>query len=312
VAPRAGLICPACGGGLRPWREVPGGEPSDHGRYELLRCASCGSAATTGPPPRADAYETGQYAPGEPRAAGTVGRLQRAATRQPVRFLRRAGLEPGARVLDVGAGRGRLVAELRGAGYDAHGIDPSRRSVELAAATGVAVERRDLFEHADSGLDAVVMSHVVEHLDDPALALAVVRGWLRPGGLLVIGVPNISSLQAGIGGDGWLHWDAPRHRVHFTADGLTRLLARSGFEPLRTYHWILDQNLHAMWMAMLTRVGMRPGYPFHFLKRNIEPSAKDLAITTLGIPLAPLAVALEAGASAARRGGTIAVVARAV
>jgi hypothetical protein len=99
--------------------------------------------------------------------------------------------------------------------------------------------------------------------------------------------------------------------VHFTSDGVERLLARSGFEPVRTYHWVLDQNLHGMWMAMLVRLGMRPGFPFHFLKRNIDARPRDLALTALGIPLLPVAIAAEAGAAAMRRGGTIAVVARA-
>ncbi|MFL5896123.1 MAG: class I SAM-dependent methyltransferase, partial [Thermoleophilaceae bacterium] len=161
-----------------------------------------------------------------------------------------------------------------------------------------------------SELDAAVLWHVLEHLDEPAAALSRVRSWLRPGGLLLVGVPNAASLQAEIAGDGWLHWDAPRHRVHFTADGLTRLLARSGFDLVRTHHLVVEQNLHGMWMALLTRLGMRPGFAFHFLKRNIDPRPRDLALTAVGIPLIPVAVALEAGAAGIRRGGTIAAIAR--
>jgi SAM-dependent methyltransferase len=306
------VTCPACRGGLAPWREVPGGEPSDPGRYALVRCASCGSAVTLGPPPDAEAYETGQYSTRVPRAAGLLGRVQGTATRQVVGWLRDAGLPRGARVLDVGAGRGRLVGALQAAGYDARGIEPSRRSAQLASQAGVAIERRDLFDHSDRDLDAVVLWHVLEHLDEPADALARAREWLGPRGLLLAGTPNIASWQARIGGDGWLHWDAPRHRVHFTAEGLCRLLERSGFEPVRVHHWVLDQNVHAMWMALLARMGMRPGFPFHFLKRNIDATPRDLAITALGIPLAPVAAALEAAAALSRRGGTIAVVARAV
>jgi SAM-dependent methyltransferase len=227
-----------------------------------------------------------------------------------VRFLRQAGLEPGARVLDVGAGPGKVVAALAEAGYDARGIEPSVRSAARAQAAALPVERRALAEHDDEGLDAVVMWHVLEHLDDPAQALEAVRGWLRPGGLLLVAAPNAASLQARIAGDGWLHWDAPRHRTHFTADGLTRLIGRSGFEVLGTRHWVVEQNPHAMWMALLVRLGMTPGFPFHFLKRNIEARPADLALTALGVPLGPAAVALEAGAALLRRGGTVATLAR--
>ena len=311
---RTGLstrICPACGGGLIPWRSIPGGEPADANEYKLERCASCGSAVTDGRPPAGDAYETGQYAQERPRLAGPVDGFQRFVTRQPVRFLRRAGLEPGARVLDVGAGPGRLVEMLGDSGFRAAGIEPSQRSVALARQAGRRVEQRDLFDHVDSGLDAAVMWHVLEHLEDPATALATLRGWLRPGGLLLVGVPNLASLQAEVAGKAWLHLDAPRHRVHFTADGLRRLLVRSGFEIVTTHHFVLEQNIHAMWFALLTRLGMRPGFPFHFLKRNIDARPRDLALTMLGLPLLPVAALAEGGAALVHRGGTVAVVARA-
>jgi hypothetical protein len=137
-----------------------------------------------------------------------------------------------------------------------------------------------------------------------------VRSWLRPGGLLLVGVPNAASLQAQIGGEGWLHWDAPRHRVHFTPSGLAALLERSGFEVVRTHHLVLEQNLHGMWMSLLVRMGMRPGFPFHFLKRNIDARPRDLALTAAGVPLLPVAGALELAAASLRRGGTIAAIAR--
>jgi SAM-dependent methyltransferase len=294
------VTCPACGGALAPWREVPAGEPSDPRTFALLRCEECGSAVTVGEAPGPDSYESGVYAPGGPRAPRFVRALQRATVGQPVRMLR---LPRGARVLDVGAGTGRLVAALRQAGYDARGIDASPRSA--------AVERASIEEHDDAGLDAVVMWHVLEHLAEPAAALARVRGWLRPGGVVLIGTPNAASLQARIAGPGWLHWDAPRHRAHFTPAGLSALLTRSGFEPARTRHLVWEHNPHAMWMGVLSRAGMTPGYPFHLLKRNAKPRPKDLMLVGLGVPLAPLAALLEAGAAAARRGGTLAVVARA-
>jgi hypothetical protein len=58
-------------------------------------------------------------------------------------------------------------------------------------------------------------------------------------------------------------------------------------------------------------LGMTPGFPFHFLKRNVPARPRDLALLALGLPLAPLALALEAGGAAARRGGTVAIVAKA-
>lgn len=304
------LSCRACAGALVPWREVAAGEPSDRRRHLLLRCTSCGSAITAGDPPGAELYESGVYAPGEPRAAALVALWQRASVGRIVRLLRRGGLPPRARVLDAGAGRGRLVLGLRDAGLEASGIEPSARGAELAGAAGAPVERGAIEEHAAEGLDAVVLWHVLEHLEDPLAALRRIRSWLRPGGVLLLGVPNRASLQARIGGAGWLHFDAPRHRVHLTPRGLRELLVRAGFEPGPVSHVVWEHNPHAMWMALLTRMGMTPGLPFHLLKRNVRPRRRDLALLAAGIPLLPVALALELAAAATRRGGTVAALAR--
>ena len=190
------------------------------------------------------------------------------------------------------------MAELRRRGFDAAGIDSSARQA------GGRCARRPIAEHEDSGLDAVVLWHVAEHLDDPLAALGRVTGWLAPGGLVLLGVPNAASLQARIGGPAWMHWDAPRHRQHFTAAGLSALLGRAGLAPVRTEHMVWEHNPASMWMAMLSRAGVSPAYAFHALKGNAPRGGRDLALTLAGLPLLPVALAAEAGAAAARRGGT--------
>jgi hypothetical protein len=55
---------------------------------------------------------------------------------------------------------------------------------------------------------------------------------------------------------------------------------------------------------------MTPGLPFHLLKRNATARPRDLALLAAGLPLTPVAVALEALAGIAGYGGTIAVEAR--
>jgi SAM-dependent methyltransferase len=259
---------------------------------------------TAGEPPGAGAYTRGIYDPRPPRLAPLIRLLQRVLTGLPARALGRAGLARGSRVLDAGAGRGNLLPALEARGYTAEAIDSSPR--------GTAVVRAGIEEHTAAGLDGVVLWHVVEHLTDPADALRRVHGWLRPDGVVVVGVPNIASFQARIAGAEWFHLDLPRHRAHFTPRGLGDLLTRSGFAPERTYHLVPEHNLHGMWFALLGRIGMTPGFPFHLLKRNVRPNARDLALLVVAGPLLLLpAIVLELAASALRRGGTITVVARA-
>jgi SAM-dependent methyltransferase len=304
-------VCPACGGELRLWRTVASAEPGlGDERYDLLRCTTCRSAVTVGESAPA-LYETGAYRPGTPRLHASARPALRQFDRQRLAFVR-ALHPPPARLLDVGAGRGRFVLAAAGAGYRATGLEPSARGIEAAAALGAAVSQagvEDADVDADS-LDVITLWHVLEHLDDPGAALSRLRGWLRPGGGLLVGVPNLDSLQARIGGARWYHLDVPRHRVHFTSAGIQALLWRRGFEVVGVRHLLLEHNPFGMWQSWLSRLTAHPSYVYNLLKRNAPLRSPDLALSVAMLPLAPVAALVELGAGLARLGGTVAVLAR--
>ena len=81
--------------------------------------------------------------------------------------------------------------------------------------------------------DAVVLWHVAEHLHAPQGTVRGIARLLRPGGVLLIAVPNFGSPEARIGRAGWFHLDVPRHLVHFTASTLTAILEPPGCGPSR-------------------------------------------------------------------------------
>ncbi|HEY5197994.1 MAG TPA: class I SAM-dependent methyltransferase [Solirubrobacteraceae bacterium] len=283
-------------------------EPAAGAAIRLLRCDRCATAVTDAPVPP-EAHDTGAYATHRPRLRRTAGPLLDLFDRQRLRLLG----APGPHLLDVGAGRGRFVAAARAAGFQAEGIEPSARGVRAGREQYGVELRPDQIATtavAPGSLDAVTLWHVLEHLDDPGPALAVVAGWLAPGGVILIGVPNLASWQARIGGPRWYHLDVPRHRTHFTPAGLELLLASAGLEPLRTTHILAEHNPFGMWQSAVNRLTSRPSYLYNLLKRNAPLVPRDLAITLAALPLVPLAVALELAAGRTGHGGTIAVLAR--
>jgi SAM-dependent methyltransferase len=305
--------CPACDGLLEPWRSVLASEPgvSSH-RFDLLRCEICGTAVTAGPA-WPELNDSGAFRPGVPRLYRLASPLLRAYDAQRLTLLRTLA-EPGARVLDAGAGQGRFVVRARDAGYDAFGIEPSTRGVQRAAALGAPVIQVGLEEaeiDTDS-LDSVTLWHVLEHLENPRLGLERISEWVRPGGGLLVGVPNLASVQASIGGEHWYHLDVPRHRTHFTVDGLRLLLADAGFDVVAVRHVLLEHNAFGMWQSALNRFTTEPSYLYNLLKRNVPLGGRDLALTCLALPLMPVAALAELGAAFRRRGGTVAVLARRV
>ncbi len=283
-------------------------EPAGAAPLRLLRCADCGTAVTDAPV-APDAHDSGAYGGGRPRLQRAAAPLLDAFDRRRLRLLG----PPAGDLLDVGAGRGRFVAAARAAGWRAEGIEPSRRGVDAAAADyGLALRREGLEDAtvAPGSLGAISLWHVLEHVEDPGRALAKAAAWLAPGGVILIGVPNIASLQALVGGGRWYHLDVPRHRTHFTPRGLHLALGAAGLEPLRTTHVLLEQNPFGMWQSMASRLTRRPSYLYNVLKRNAGMRDRDLAVTVAALALLPAAALLELAAGAARRGGTIAVLAR--
>ena len=65
-----------------------------------------------------------------------------------------------------------------------------------------------------------------------------------------------------------------------------------------------------MWQSVVNRFTDHPSYLYSVLKRNAPLSRRDLVVTGLALPLVPVAAAAEVLAGMARRGGTIAILAR--
>jgi len=287
-------VCPACHGSLAPWRRV--------GELELWRCSACRSAFTVGPPAPADAYEASP----RPRLAGLARPVLARFDRTRLTLLG----PPRGTLLDIGAGRGRFVTAARAAGWTASGVEPSARGVEAARAVyGVALERASL-EDVSGAYDAIALWHVLEHLDDPDDAVAHVAQLLRPGGVLLAGVPNLASVQAQVGGTRWFHLDLPRHRTHFTPAGLRALLERHGLAVERERHVLLEHNPFGLWQSLVNRFTRTPSWLFDALRRDAPLASRDALITLVLLPLAPLCLVAEWCFGRAGRGGTIAVVAR--
>ena len=99
----------------------------------------------------------------------------------------RGPLSPGARLLDVGCGRGTLVRMARAAGFEAYGIERSSRPHVLPY-----VYTKDLADcrFPDGHFQMVILWHVLEHLRDPRTTLAEIHRIVEPRGWLSVAVPN--------------------------------------------------------------------------------------------------------------------------
>lgn len=140
------------------------------------------------------------------------------------------------RILDVGSGPGQVLRMLREQGWDAYGVDFSPVAVEYARRKhGLNVTLGDLFQagYKDAFFDVVLFNHALEHMYNPVATLREVHRILKPGGLLMINIPNACSFEAWLFGEYWTQWSPPQHLCHFTKQTITRLLALTGFHPVK-------------------------------------------------------------------------------
>src|SRR5438552_3235415 len=100
---------------------------------------------------------------------------------------------PGARLLDVGAGRGALVrvAVERGCVVTAVVAAPCMVSRLRTYFPAITVSKMDAhhFDFPDGAFDVVTAGFVLDLLSDPAAAVAEARRVLRPGGVFAVSLP---------------------------------------------------------------------------------------------------------------------------
>ncbi|MEK7283235.1 MAG: class I SAM-dependent methyltransferase [Acidobacteriota bacterium] len=227
--------CPACGArGAIPF--CPG-QARGRGQSLAVRCPQCSLVYIDPVPPEATAHESygsGYYEPWQ-------GREERARLRLWSRRLQmvEARARRGA-LLDVGCGDGLFPRVAKDAGWRVDGIEFSpegarRSSHRLGRPVAVGDLTRERVLRGP--FDVITLWHVLEHLVEPAAMLDAARARLRPGGLLVVAVPNFDNLpmraayRLARGRPLPLYETGARepHISHFSPRTLAAFLRRRGF-----------------------------------------------------------------------------------
>jgi SAM-dependent methyltransferase len=238
----AGACCAACGSPeLGPYlslardTEATGLIPSTRqfGRAlaDIFRCGSCGHMQLDPMPDEAVLSAAYRQAASEDYVGEEAG--QRRTARQALDQIE-AQVSPRGTLLDLGCWVGFLLAEARDRGWNTIGVEPSEFASAYARdCLGLTVLNDDLFS-ADlppGAFDVVTLGDVIEHLTDPGDALQQIRGWLAPGGVLWMALPDAGSRIARTMGRRW--WSVlPTHVQYFTRGSMATLLHRHGFELL--------------------------------------------------------------------------------
>src|SRR5262245_61616127 len=229
------MMCPLCG-------SLIVGKVVSQNLWAIHACKACTNAWTV-PSPGGVEYSgsdfhaltnNAQANGSDQRPPTTVGELAeewKYCIREQSTLLARH-LPQKARVLEIGCGEGILLTELSKMGFDVEGIEPSESGSSRARRKGLNVRTGYFPILQPAGrFDAVILSHVLEHLSDPLRVLESISR-IAPDGHLLLIQSHYKGLIPRWDKESWYAWAPEEHFWHFTPKGLTRLSHPLGFRPV--------------------------------------------------------------------------------
>lgn len=244
-------VCLTCGG--------PAGPAFMTKEQPVFRCRDQACGLTFDFPQPTDAELEAAYALDYTAACTPIADAQAIVDA----IVARVGSLRGRRVIDFGAGVGRLTAGLRRAGADVVAIESaSEGRAQIKAELGVEVFADvagmiEAYAGAVKPFDLIVMVEVVEHLRDPRSVLAQMHGLLMEGGWILVTTPNIRSLKFRLQGPRWSNVAETVHIVYFDARSLAATLTAAGFEDIQAIADAARHPDHPL-LRRLTQRSLRP------------------------------------------------------
>jgi 2-polyprenyl-3-methyl-5-hydroxy-6-metoxy-1,4-benzoquinol methylase len=232
--------CFACGSeAIRPWLVKSKGPI----QFNLWRCNICQTGFMNPQPKREhleDIYHKTGYGLLAPISFDEVVKLETEypnATVDSARLVGRAKsllpVKDDLTALDIGSGFGFFSRAAVLAGFSVTAINPGAWENEIFEKVNGFPPLPHFFEEVDldgKKFDLVILSQVLEHLEEPLIFLQKIASLLSPGGIIAIAVPNVDSILVKIlkTRDNGCLW-VPEHLTYFSGKGLATLLSRAGF-----------------------------------------------------------------------------------
>ncbi len=127
-------------------------------------------------------------------------------------------------LLDVGAGTGDFLKVAKESAWKVQGMEPNTKARSLALEKGIVLKNSlDVFKGEQ--FDVVTLWHVLEHIPNLDETISILTDLVKPGGSLIIAVPNYKSFDATYYGNFWAAYDVPRHLWHFSKIAIEELFS---------------------------------------------------------------------------------------
>ncbi|NLR62181.1 class I SAM-dependent methyltransferase [Chitinophaga polysaccharea] len=217
--------------------------------FNIFHCGGCGGRFTQNVPDSAHIgryYQSQEYISHSETKKGLINRLYHSVRKITLRSKQNwvrsaAGIKTGS-LLDIGSGTGAFLHYMQQGGWTVTGLEPDenarRNAKDIYNITALPIE--SLYTLPAGQYDAITMWHVLEHVHELHRYLDHIRTLLKPGGSLLIAVPNYTSVDADYYKAYWAAYDVPRHLYHFSPASMESLLAQHQIRLVKKHPMVFD------------------------------------------------------------------------
>ena len=140
-------------------------------------------------------------------------------------------LPKGSKITEIGCGEGLFLNELQKHGFRTFGIEPSVSAAKRGATRGIGINRGYFpVVKPDELQDLFILSHVLEHIEEPVSFIDAISEKLKPGGYILLAQTNYRGFIPRLQKEKWYAWVPEHHYWHFTLNGLTTLMEKKKFK----------------------------------------------------------------------------------
>jgi 2-polyprenyl-3-methyl-5-hydroxy-6-metoxy-1,4-benzoquinol methylase len=222
--------------------------------FSIMICASCGMKFVN---PRPDPneirkyYESSDYVShgGQKNALNYIYKnVRKYSIKKKYKLVKEHAKSK--KLLDIGCGTGEFIFFCKQMGFDVQGIEPGEKPRSFAKAKyHVDVEDETYLDKiVIAEFDIITMWHVLEHVHKLHERMNKMREILKPGGTLIIAIPNNNSWDACYYGKFWAAYDLPRHLYHFSVETMKILANVHQFKVDE----IIPMKLDAFYISFLS------------------------------------------------------------
>ncbi len=164
------------------------------------------------------------------------------------------------KMLDYGCGSGEFLATCKSKGWDTSGIEVNDK------ARNFAIQQHRLEVYPESHIqnlpkesfDLITLWHVLEHIPNLNERIRDFYDLLKPGGQILLAVPNTDSWDAKYYQEKWAAWDLPRHLYHYNYNTLQKTVERQKFQFVKSFPMKLD----AFYICLLSEQYRKNSFPW--------------------------------------------------